>query len=81
MRMFPSFGWKKDQTINERCNWEKREMLTFVAGTSGCISSHLSLSYLGSINFAQLKMVVHILHKHNGAAASGLVAERRYESV
>lgn len=58
-------------------------MLTFVAGTSGagCTSSDLSLSYLGSIYFAQLKMVLHILYKHNGAAASGLVAGRRYGSV
>lgn len=58
-------------------------MLSFVAGASGagCISNHLSLFYLGPSYFAQLKTVLHISYKRNGAAAAGLVAGRRYESV
>lgn len=45
------------------------------AGTSGagCISSDLRLFYLGSSDFAQLKTVLHILYRRNGAAAAGLV--------
>lgn len=80
--MFPSFGRKKEQTTNEECNWEERELLTFCCWNIwSWLPQHLSLSHLGSTCFAQLKLVVHIVCRPKGAAASGLVAGRRYESV